>query len=159
MKKIFNLVTENELKYLVSIAQLHGKKIVMTNGVFDILHIGHISYLINARKLGDKLIVAINSDNSTKRLKGNKRPINLLEQRIFALLNLKIVDWVISFNEDTPQRLISKILPNFLVKGGDYKINQIVGREAVWANGGVVQVLNFEKGHSTTSIISRINNK
>ncbi|EHC32198.1 ADP-heptose synthase [Salmonella enterica subsp. enterica serovar Adelaide str. A4-669] len=129
---------------------------VMTNGVFDILHAGHVSYLANARKLGDRLIVAVNSDASTKRLKGESRPVNPLEQRMIVLGALESVDWVVSFEEDTPQRLIAGILPDLLVKGGDYKPEEIAGSEEVWANGGEVMVLNFEDGCSTTNIIKKI---
>ena len=131
-------------------------KLVMTNGVFDILHAGHVSYLANARKLGDRLIVAVNSDASTKRLKGDSRPVNPLEQRMIVLGALEAVDWVVSFEEDTPQRLIAGILPDLLVKGGDYKPEEIAGSKEVWANGGEVLVLNFEDGCSTTNIIKKI---
>ena len=137
-------------------ARKRGEKVVMTNGVFDILHAGHVSYLANARKLGDRLIVAVNSDASTKRLKGETRPVNPLEQRMIVLGALEAVDWVVSFEEDTPQRLIAGILPDLLVKGGDYKPEQIAGSEEVWANGGEVMVLNFEDGCSTTNIIKKI---
>ena len=111
---------------------------------------------VNARKLGDRLIVAVNSDASTKRLKGETRPVNPLEQRMIVLGALEAVDWVVSFEEDTPQRLIAGILPDLLVKGGDYKPEQIAGSEEVWANGGEVLVLNFEDGCSTTNIIKKI---
>ncbi|WP_063740591.1 bifunctional D-glycero-beta-D-manno-heptose-7-phosphate kinase/D-glycero-beta-D-manno-heptose 1-phosphate adenylyltransferase HldE [Klebsiella pneumoniae] len=133
-----------------------GKLGTSTYGVFDILHAGHVSYLANARKLGDRLIVAVNSDASTKRLKGETRPVNPLEQRMIVLGALEAVDWVVSFEEDTPQRLIAGILPDLLVKGGDYKPEQIAGSEEVWANGGEVLVLNFEDGCSTTNIIKKI---
>ena len=128
----------------------------MTNGIFDILHAGHVSYLANARKLGDRLIVAVNSDASTKRLKGETRPVNALENRMIVLGALEAVDWVVPFEEDTPQRLIADILPDLLVKGGDYKPEEIAGSAEVWANGGDVKVLNFEDGLSTTNIIKAI---
>ncbi len=115
-----------------------------------------VSYLANARKLGDRLIVAVNSDASTKRLKGDSRPVNPLEQRMIVLGALEAVDWVVSFEEDTPQRLIAGILPDLLVKGGDYKPEEIAGSKEVWANGGEVLVLNFEDGCSTTNIIKKI---
>ncbi len=137
-------------------ARKRGEKVVMTNGVFDILHAAHVSYLANARKLGDRLIVAVNSDASTKRLKGDSRPVNPLEQRMIVLGALEAVDWVVSFEEDTPQRLIAGILPDLLVKGGDYKPEEIAGSKEVWANGGEVLVLNFEDGCSTTNIIKKI---
>lgn len=152
----FGVMTEAELHQAVADARQRGEKVVMTNGVFDILHAGHVSYLANARKLGDRLIVAVNSDASTKRLKGETRPVNPLDQRMIVLGALESVDWVVSFEEDTPQRLIAEILPDRLVKGGDYKPEQIAGSEEVWANGGEVLVLNFEDGCSTTNIIKKI---
>lgn len=152
----FGVMTEEELKVAVAQARQRGEKIVMTNGIFDILHAGHVSYLANARKLGDRLIVAVNSDASTKRLKGETRPINPLIQRMIVLSALESVDWVVDFSEDTPQRLIAEILPNVLVKGGDYQPDQIAGSVEVWAAGGDVKVLNFEDGCSTTHIIKTI---
>jgi len=155
-EQAFGVMSEAELKTAVLAARRRGEKVVMTNGCFDILHAGHVSYLANARKLGDRLIVAVNSDASTKRLKGETRPVNPLEQRMIVLGALEAVDWVVSFEEDTPQRLIAGILPDLLVKGGDYKPEQIAGSEEVWANGGEVLVLNFEDGCSTTNIIKKI---
>ena len=152
----FGVVSEDELKQVFALAKQRGEKVVMTNGVFDILHAGHVSYLANARKLGDRLIVAVNSDASTKRLKGDSRPVNPLTQRMIVLSALESVDWVVSFEEDTPQRLIASILPDVLVKGGDYQPEQIAGSEEVWATGGEVKVLNFEDGCSTTNIINTI---
>lgn len=149
-------MTEEQLKHAVELARQRGEKIVMTNGCFDILHAGHVSYLANARKLGDRLIVAVNSDASTKRLKGPTRPVNPLPQRMIVLGALEAVDWVVPFEEDTPQRLIASILPDILVKGGDYQPHEIAGSEEVWANGGEVKVLNFEDGCSTTNIINTI---
>lgn len=152
----FGMMNEQQLKHAVAAARSRGEKIVMTNGCFDILHAGHVIYLANARKLGDRLIVAVNSDASTKRLKGDDRPINPLVQRMTVLGALGSVDWVVSFEEDTPQRLISEILPDVLVKGGDYKPEDIAGSQEVWAAGGEVKVLNFEAGLSTTNIINTI---
>ncbi len=152
----FGVMSEEELKAAVAMARQRGEKVVMTNGIFDILHAGHVSYLANARKLGDRLIVAANSDASTKRLKGETRPVNPLAQRMAVLAALGAVDWVVAFEEDTPQRLIAGILPDLLVKGGDYKPEQIAGAEEVWAAGGEVRVLNFEDGLSTTRIINQI---
>ena len=152
----FGIMNEAQLKEAVALARQRGEKVVMTNGVFDILHAGHVSYLSNARKLGDRLIVAVNSDASTRRLKGSSRPVNPLENRMIVLGALESVDWVVSFEEDTPQRLIAGVLPDLLVKGGDYKPEEIAGSEEVWANGGEVRVLNFEDGISTTNIIKRI---
>ncbi|OTA17588.1 ADP-heptose synthase [Xenorhabdus vietnamensis] len=152
----FGVMNEDKLKDAVAQARQRGERIVMTNGCFDILHAGHVSYLSNARKLGDRLIVAVNSDASTKRLKGETRPVNPLEQRMTVLSALESVDWVVAFEEDTPQRLIAGILPDILVKGGDYKPEEIAGSEDVWAAGGEVKVLNFEDGISTTNIIKTI---
>ena len=153
---VFGIMTESELKEAVKLAKDRGEKIVMTNGCFDILHPGHVSYLENARKLGDRLIVAVNTDNSVKRLKGEERPINHLTSRMAVLAGLSSVDWLVAFDEDTPQRLIGEVLPDLLVKGGDYKPEDIAGSKEVWANGGDVKVLNFEKWFSTSSVIKKI---
>ena len=150
------VMTEQQLLIAVNGAKQSGKKIVMTNGCFDILHAGHVSYLENAGALGNKLIVAVNSDESVKRLKGDGRPINNLERRMAVLAGLAAVDWVVPFSEDTPERVISEILPDILVKGGDYRIEEIAGGKQVMANGGEVKVLNFEQGVSTTNIIENI---
>ncbi|MFY3758365.1 PfkB family carbohydrate kinase, partial [Escherichia coli] len=131
----FGVMNEAQLKKAVAQARQRGEKVVMTNGIFDILHAGHVSYLANARKLGDRLIVAVNSDASTKRLKGEARPVNALENRMVVLGALEAVDWVVPFEEDTPQRLIADVLPDLLVKGGDYKPEEIAGSKEVWANG------------------------
>ncbi|MGV2937590.1 bifunctional D-glycero-beta-D-manno-heptose-7-phosphate kinase/D-glycero-beta-D-manno-heptose 1-phosphate adenylyltransferase HldE [Providencia sp. AGC89] len=152
----FGVMTESELKQAVANARQRGERVVMTNGCFDILHAGHVSYLANARKLGDRLIVAVNSDASTRRLKGETRPVNPLEQRMAVLGALGAVDWVVPFEEDTPQRLIAEVLPDILVKGGDYQPEDIAGSAEVWAAGGEVKVLNFEDGISTTNIIKNI---
>ena len=152
----FGVMSEAQLMVEVEKARQRGERVVMTNGVFDILHAGHVSYLANARKLGDRLIVAVNSDASTRRLKGETRPVNPLENRMIVLGALDAVDWVVSFEEDTPQRLIANVLPDLLVKGGDYKPEDIAGSKEVWANGGDVRVLNFEDGISTSNIIKTI---
>ena len=154
----FGVMSEEDLLKQVANARQRGEKIVMTNGCFDILHAGHVSYLANARKLGDRLIVAVNSDQSVKQLKGESRPINPLMQRMIVLGALDSVDWVVPFEEQTPQRLIARILPDVLVKGGDYKPDQIAGSKEVIAVGGEVIVLNFEDGCSTTNIINSIKN-
>lgn len=133
-----------------------GKKIVFTNGCFDILHRGHVTYLTEARKLGDLLVVGVNSDASVKRLKGPERPINNEEDRKYVLSQLKAVDFCEIFTEDTPLNLILKVDPKVLVKGGDWKIDQIVGGKEVIARGGDVFSLNFVDGYSTTSIINKI---
>jgi rfaE bifunctional protein nucleotidyltransferase chain/domain len=133
-----------------------SRKIVFTNGCFDILHRGHVTYLNEAKKLGDLLVVGLNSDSSVKRLKGLDRPINSEEDRSFVLGQLKAVDFVEIFSEDTPLNLILKIKPQILVKGGDWKIDQIVGAREVISWGGEVYSLNFVDGYSTTSIIQKI---
>ncbi|PIP91545.1 MAG: D-glycero-beta-D-manno-heptose 1-phosphate adenylyltransferase [Bdellovibrionales bacterium CG12_big_fil_rev_8_21_14_0_65_38_15] len=133
-----------------------NKKIVFTNGCFDILHPGHVAYLNEAKSLGDKLVVGLNSDASVKRLKGEDRPVNNESDRMFMLLNLKSVDHVIIFNEDTPFELIQELKPDVLVKGGDWKPEQIVGSDIVLANGGEVKSLKFIDGHSTSTLISKV---
>jgi rfaE bifunctional protein nucleotidyltransferase chain/domain len=133
-----------------------NKKIVFTNGVFDILHRGHVSYLTEARKLGDLLVMGLNSDASVKRLKGPDRPLNNELDRQFVLSQLKPVDFVEIFSEDTPLNLILKVHPQVLVKGGDYQINQIVGSKEVLAWGGEVFSLEFVNGYSTTALIHKI---
>ena len=131
----------------------------MTNGCFDIIHTGHVRYLNKARSIGDFLLVAINDDDSVKRLKGNSRPINNLENRAVVLNGLSSVDLVVTFNEDTPEKLIEFLKPDTLVKGGDYKEEEIIGADFVKRSGGNVVVLPFEKGNSTTNILKKINNK
>lgn len=133
-----------------------GKKIVFTNGCFDIIHRGHVDYLNRAKALGDYLVVALNSDESVRRLKGEGRPINKLEDRAFVVANLKAVDFVVSFDEDTPFEIISAIIPDVLVKGGDWSIENIVGRDVVEANGGKVYSLPYVKNYSTTNIINKM---
>lgn len=134
----------------------HGKKIVFTNGCFDILHRGHVTYLAEARKLGDLLVVGVNADASVKRLKGPERPINNENDRSFVLSQLKSVDFTEIFTEDTPLNLILTVKPNVLVKGGDWKIDQIVGGKEVQSMGGQVFSLNFVDGYSTTNLIEKI---
>lgn len=143
------------LEQLVA-AKRSGERIVMTNGCFDILHAGHVAYLSQAAALGDRLIVAINDDASVKRLKGEQRPVNGLMQRMAVISALECVDWVVSFGEDTPARLIEAVLPDVLVKGGDYNPDTIVGADTVKKNGGEVAVLEFIDGCSTTAIIESI---
>jgi rfaE bifunctional protein nucleotidyltransferase chain/domain len=138
------------------LASNQGKKIVFTNGCFDILHKGHVTYLTEAKKLGDLLVIGLNSDASVKRLKGPERPINNEFDRQYVMSQLKAVDFVEIFHEDTPLNLILKIQPSVLVKGGDWKIDQIVGAKEVIANGGEVFSLNFVDGYSTTGIIHKI---
>ncbi len=133
------------------------KKLSWPTGCFDILHPGHIRYLQQAKTLGDRLIVLVNTDESVKRLKGEERPINSLAQRMEMLAALECVDWVMPFSEDTPKQVIDQLLPDILVKGGDYTdITSIAGHESVLKNGGEVKILSFEAGHSTTNIIKTI---
>lgn len=150
------VLTEEELLIAVADARAHGESIVMTNGCFDILHPGHVAYLEEAKELGKRLIVAINDDSSVKRLKGTERPINPLADRMAVIAALRAVDWVVSFSEDTPARLISRVLPDVLVKGGDYKIVEIAGADVVLAHGGQVKILQFVPGHSTAAMIKKI---
>lgn len=152
----FGVLTEAELLFAVADAKARGEKIVMTNGCFDILHVGHIHYLEQAAKLGKRLIVAVNDDASVKRLKGETRPINSLAARMQVLAALRAVDWVVSFSEATPSRLIASILPDILVKGGDYKAQEIAGFDSVRENGGEVKILDFVDGFSTSSMIEKI---
>jgi len=136
-----------------------GKKVVFTNGVFDLLHIGHITYLAKAAELGDKLIIGLNADASVKRIKGDDRPVNDQNSRAMLLAALFFVDAVVVFEEDTPQQLITALLPDILVKGADYAIENIVGAKEVIANGGEVKTINFVDGYSSTSIIQKIKDR
>ena len=133
-----------------------GKKVIFTNGVFDLLHIGHITYMAKAAQLGDKLVIGLNADASVKRLKGPNRPVNGQDSRAALLAALFFVDAVVLFEEDTPLSLITTLLPDILVKGADYAIENIVGGKEVIANGGEVKTINFVEGHSSTSIIQKI---
>jgi len=133
-----------------------GKKIVFTNGCFDILHLGHVTYLQKAKQLGDILIVGVNSDDSVRRLKGPSRPVNSEYDRAMVLSALKSVDYTVLFENDTPLELIQLIEPSILVKGGDYTIDTIVGATEVLANGGEVVTIDFVEGKSTTSIIKKL---
>lgn len=154
-----SIVDEKTLKSLVQTVQHKGSKVVMTNGCFDILHPGHVAYLQEARALGDYLIVAVNDDASVRaQNKGANRPINSLAHRMAVLAALQAVDWVIPFKEETPEKLISAILPNILVKGSDWQGKSIAGDKAVIANGGEVKFLTFIDGYSTTAIVDKIKN-
>jgi len=150
------IVTEEQLVHAIECVRANGEQIVFTNGCFDIIHAGHVGYLDEARKQGDRLIVALNSDASVKRLKGQGRPINPVDRRMAVLAGLESVDWVVSFDEDTPERLLHKLKPDVLVKGGDYNAEQIVGASIVKDSGGKVKVLRFFENCSTTSIVNRI---
>ena len=153
------VVTLEQLLSLIQNARENCEKIVFTNGCFDILHVGHINYLQEARKLGDRLIVAVNDDKSVERLKGIGRPINTLEKRMKMLAALKFVDWVVPFSEDTPEDLICTIIPDLLVKGGDYRPEEIAGYDCVIRAGGKVLVLDYTEEESTTNIINTITQK
>lgn len=150
------ITNEDQLLLAIGHAHANGKKVVFTNGCFDILHAGHVTYLHQAKQLGDLLVVAINDDASITRLKGEGRPINSVQQRLAVLAGLGVVDWVLSFSDDTPERLLKKLKPDVLVKGGDYTLDQIVGAEIVHAYGGEVRVLGVIKDISTTLIIERM---
>ena len=150
------VVAESELLSAVAEARERREKIVMTNGCFDILHAGHVAYLEEAKSLGDRLVVAVNDDASVRRLKGEKRPINTLADRMAVLAGLAAVDWVVPFSEDTPARLIAAVLPDILVKGGDYRPADIAGGDAVLANGGEVRILAFREGHSSSRIVDKL---
>jgi len=147
---------EPELIETVRQAQGRGERVVMTNGCFDILHAGHIAYLEEAKALGDRLVVAVNDDDSVRRLKGEGRPVTGISERMTVLAGLAAVDWVVPFTEDTPERLICAVLPDVLVKGGDYRPGEIAGGDCVLRNGGTVQVLSFREGCSTSGILEKI---
>lgn len=149
------ILTSARLQTVLDGYRAQKKKIVFTNGCFDLLHIGHIRYLEQARSLGDILIVGINSDASVRELKGPTRPIQNENDRAEILASLKAVDHTVIFTEQTPLRLIQEVKPNLLVKGGDWQINQIVGSDFVLAQGGEVKSLQFIEGRSTTSIIEK----
>jgi D-beta-D-heptose 7-phosphate kinase / D-beta-D-heptose 1-phosphate adenosyltransferase len=150
------LVDLPELVALVAEAKARGERVVLTNGVFDILHAGHVSYLEEAKSCGDRLVVAVNDDDSVRRLKGASRPVNSLADRMAVLAGLASVDWVVPFSEDTPAELIAKVVPDVLVKGGDYRVEQIAGGDTVLKNGGEVRVLGFKPGRSTTALIDAL---
>lgn len=156
MLEQFGVVDLPSAKKLREMLQLQGKRLVMTNGCFDLLHPGHLQYLREARELGDFLMVAVNSDCSVSRLKGPARPINNLDSRMTMLAALEMVDWVIPFSEDTPESLYAELLPDVLVKGGDYKVEEVAGHRQVLANGGEVKILSFLPNYSSTAIIERI---
>lgn len=150
------VMSAEQLARVVEDAKAHGEKVVFTNGCFDIIHAGHVGYLAEARKLGDRLIVAINNDDSVKRLKGPGRPINPVDRRMAVLAGLAAVDWVVSFADDTPEALLRQIRPDILVKGGDYSVDGVVGGEFVHSYGGEVRVLNFLDNCSTSAIVEKV---
>ncbi len=152
----YGIISQDELVQVVQLAHKRGEKVIMTNGCFDIMHTGHIEYLQKARELGDKLVVAVNSDDSVRQLKGESRPLNSLQNRMTMLAALECVDWVVPFTEETPERLYCRVLPDVIVKGGDYQENQVAGGECVKANGGEVKIIKFVDGFSTTRLIEKI---
>jgi D-beta-D-heptose 7-phosphate kinase/D-beta-D-heptose 1-phosphate adenosyltransferase len=150
------VVSEDQLMGLLESARLRGESIVMTNGCFDILHVGHVTYLEQASRIGDRLVVAVNVDETVRRLKGADRPVNTMENRMAMLAALSCVDWVVAFSEDTPERLICRTKPDFLIKGGDNTPENIPGFDCVTENGGKVMVMDYIDGCSTTAIIHEI---
>ena len=150
------IVNQKGLKSRVQDWQSQDLKVVFSNGCFDILHLGHIDYLEKARKLGDRLVIGLNSDESVKLLKGAERPINKSEARLRMLAALEFVDGVTIFEEETPEYLINYLLPDILVKGKDYQVENIVGAKAVIDNGGEVKTIDLVEGYSTTGIIEKL---
>jgi len=150
------VMTAEQLQIVVQDAKAHGEKIIFTNGCFDIIHAGHVGYLAEAKRLGDRLVVAINDDDSAHRLKGPGRPINPVERRMAVLAGLEAVDWVVSFSEDTPEPLLESLQPEVLVKGGDYTMDQVVGGSYVESYGGMVRVLEFLDNCSTSAIMEKM---
>jgi D-beta-D-heptose 7-phosphate kinase/D-beta-D-heptose 1-phosphate adenosyltransferase len=150
------IVNEEQLLQAVREARAQNKKIVFTNGCFDILHAGHVTYLQLAKQYGDFLIVAVNTDQSISQLKGDNRPINHLEHRMTVLASLGMVDWVVPFADETPERLLRLLQPDVLVKGGDYQVDQVVGADIVRSYGGEVRIASHNIETSSTSIIHQI---
>jgi D-beta-D-heptose 7-phosphate kinase/D-beta-D-heptose 1-phosphate adenosyltransferase len=144
------------LSPLIEVQKARGKRIVFTNGCFDLLHVGHVKYLQKARNLGDILVLGLNSDASVRRLKGAKRPLLDQDERAQLLAALDCIDYVIVFDEDTPLQLITALKPHILAKGGDYSLDGVVGREVVESYGGRVELITFVDGKSTTSIIEKV---
>ena len=156
--EIINLkiLDDKSLNQQLVIWRFLSKKIVFTNGCFDIIHLGHIDYLSKAKDLGDILLIGLNTDDSVKRLKGNNRPINNQQERAVLLASLQFIDGIILFNEDTPHDLIKKTKPDILVKGSDYKKEEIVGADVIKNTGGEIITIDFLEGYSTTSILDKI---
>jgi len=156
-KTLLNKISDlQSLKASIAQWQSEGKRVVFTNGVFDLLHIGHITYMAKAAELGDKLVIGLNSDSSVKRIKGEDRPVNDQNSRAALLAALFFVDAIVVFEEDTPINVITTLMPDILVKGADYSIENIVGAKDVMANGGEVKTIDFVEGYSSTSIIKKI---
>lgn len=148
--------TQDELREVIDDLHMAGKKVVFTNGCFDLIHTGHVRYLKIARGYGDALVVAVNSDGSVNRLKGEKRPIMPQDERIEVLAALSMVDFVTVFEEDDPHRIIAELMPDVLVKGGDWDVERIVGKDLVIQGGGKVYSIPYIEGSSTTTIIDRV---
>ena len=149
-------LTVEQLALALEDARAHGERVVFTNGCFDIIHAGHVGYLEQARQLGDRLVVAVNSDASVSKLKGPGRPINPQDRRMAVLAGLEAVDWVVCFDDDTPEALLEVLKPDILVKGGDYDKEGVVGWEIVESYGGAVKVLSFFDDCSTTAIVEKV---
>lgn len=150
------ILSRQEIKKIRDDLKLKNKKVVFTNGCFDLIHSGHVDYLVKAKQLGDILIVGLNTDASIRRIKGEKRPILKQDERAFIVSNLKPVDYVTFFDEDTPAEIIADLIPDILVKGADWSIDKIVGRDIVEANGGEVKTIEFVNDQSTSKIIQTI---
>ncbi len=151
-----SIKTVEEMKEIRQQLKDHNKKVVFTNGCFDLIHAGHVDYLSKAKAFGDVMVVGLNSDSSVMRIKGSKRPILDETERSFIISNLKPVDYVVMFDEDTPKLLIEELLPDVLVKGADWEIENIVGKDVVLANGGEVKTIEFVNDQSTSKIIKTI---
>lgn len=156
MDPALKLKTWNEIKEIVLECHKNHKRVIFTNGCFDILHAGHVAYLCDARKMGDVLIVGLNSDDSIHRLKGNSRPVNQVHERAYVLGGLESIDYIVIFEEDTPYELIKVIEPDVLVKGGDWLPEKIIGYDIVIAKGGIVESMPYREGFSTSDTIGRI---
>lgn len=152
-KKLLDIAS---LKRQMAVWHFLGKKIVFTNGCFDIIHLGHIDYLARAKDLGNILVIGLNTDDSVRRIKGVNRPVNDQNSRALILASLRFVDVVILFEEDTPYNLIKEVKPDILVKGSDYKTKEIVGADIVKENGGIITTIDFLEGYSTSSIVKKI---
>ncbi len=150
------IVSLDELKKIREAYKKKSQKVVFTNGCFDLIHSGHVDYLTKAKNLGDVLVVGLNTDNSIRRIKGEKRPILKQDERAFILSSLKPVDFVCLFDEDTPAEIIKELVPDILIKGSDWSIDKIVGREIVEENGGKVITIDFVNNQSTSNIINTI---
>ena len=151
-----SIKTLREIKEIRQQLKDQNKKVVFTNGCFDLIHAGHIDYLSKAKALGDVMVVGLNTDSSVKRIKGNKRPILNESERSFIISNIKPVDYVVLFDEDTPKLLIEELLPDILVKGADWEVENIVGKDVVIASGGEVKTIEFVNDQSTSNIIKII---